>query len=512
MKLARTFLILLLPAIAFFPLLAYAQEPPPLSGLDLYIEQAMHQWHDPGLAIAVVKDGKVVLAKGFGVREVGKPAKVDKHTLFAIASNTKAFTTVSLGMLIDAGKLTWDSRLTDYLKGFQMYDPFVTREVTVRDALTHRSGDCGADFLWYNSPNTRVEILHKMRLVKPRHSFRAHYCYSNDMVMAAGMIVPAVTGTRWNDFVENRIFKPLGMTDSNTSITEFEQGGDIATPHAKIDGHMQPIRWLNWDNIGPAASINSSVADLSHWLEMLLGDGEYDGRRIVGAAIVHEMETPQIIIPPDHKFLHQLNPEAHTLAYGLTLRMDDYHGEHIVWHTGHLDGMSSALGMIPDRHLGVVILTNQDESYLPVAILNRVFDAYLGVPPQDWSSEILALQQKFAAKAEKKAAKLLAARSAHLHPSVALNEYVGTYTSPLRGTVNITLQDHHLVLESGRHSFADLVPWNHDTFRVVWRYHFWGKGYVQFGLNPRGAVDNIRFVHGGRYERQEEQNEEAPED
>ncbi|HET7307700.1 MAG TPA: serine hydrolase [Gammaproteobacteria bacterium] len=483
---------------------AAAQEPAPLRGLDHYIEQSMHAWHVPGLAIAVVKDGKVVMEKGYGVRTLDTQAKVDKNTLFSIASNSKAFTAASIGMLVDADKLGWDSPVTDYLPDFQLYNAYPTRQVRIRDLLTHRTGYCGNSFLWYDTDATRAEVLHSLRLIKPQHSFRSQFCYSNIMFMAAGQIVQTVSGKSWDDFIKTRFFEPLGMTHSDVTIAAMSANDDAATPYAMIDGKLTPLDRYYQKNIAPAGAINSNVDDMTHWLLTLLADGEYNGHRILSQAVVKEMETPQIPVPADalelHLF-HDLSPKIHSLSYGLALFMEDYRGEHIVWHYGEIDGMTSAVGMIPDRHLGVVVLTNLNTNWLPLAVMYRVFDAYLGAPAYDWSARAEKVWAGIEAQAKSQAAKLAPPRAAHPKMSAPVKDYVGTYTSPF-GKATVTLENGHLVIKHGRKYVGDLTPWNRDTFHVVWRYRYLGDTWCHFLLGPAGRIDKLKLFGLDTYTRQ----------
>ena len=503
MKRIRLILLIATLGLTALPPWARAGEPAPLQGFDDYVRHAMEIWRVPGLAIAVVDNDRVIMEKGFGVRTVGSKEKVDVHTLFAIASDSKAFTTVALGILKDRGKLDWDDHVTRFLDGFQLYEPYPTREVTVRDLLTHRTGDCGADFLWYGSTNTRAEIIRKLRLLKPQYGFRQRYCYSNNMVMAAGQIIPAITGVEWGAFVEQNIFKPLDMPESNTSITAFKPDGDIATPHADIDGKITPIKWANVDNVGPAASINSNVNDMAHWIEMLLNDGTYDGRRVVSAAVIHEMESPQVVIPSSVENgageIISSFPPALSPAYGLTLRTEDFRGVRIDWHAGSIDGMGSVVGLIPSRHLGVVILANEDDTNLPIALMDVILNDYIGAPHIDWGVRLQALMGKAQASEQKSQAEHEISRQSHPEPSLPLGEYVGTYSDPLYGQATVSLSDGHLVLARGSEFVGDLEPWNHDTFRVTWRYRFLGQDFVQFGLSAGGKADALNFLRGEGY-------------
>ncbi len=480
-----------------------AQEPAPLQGFDGYVRHAMKVWRVPGLAIAIVDNDRVVMEKGFGVRTVGAPEKVDVYTLFGIASDSKAFTTVALGILKDRGRLDWDDHVTQFLPGFQLYESYPTREVTIRDLLTHQTGDCGADFLWYGSANSSAEIIHKLRLLKPRYSFRRQYCYSNNMVMAAGQIIPAITGVEWGAFVEQNIFQPLDMTESNTSITAFQPNGDIATPHADIDGKITPIHWANVDNIGAAASINSNAHDMAHWLEMLLNDGTYEGRRVVSAAVIHEMESPQVVIPSSFENgvgeIIDSFPTALSPAYGLTLRTEDFRDVRIDWHAGSIDGMGSVVGLIPSRHLGVVILANKDDTNLPIALMDVIFNDYIGPPHVDWGASLLALMAKTRAQEARSQAEHKISRQSHPQLSLPLEDYAGNYSDPLYGQATVSLANGHLVLKRGSEFIGDLEPWNHDTFRVTWRYRFLGDDFVQFGLSPAGKADALYFLHGEGY-------------
>ncbi|MGH8202548.1 MAG: serine hydrolase [Steroidobacteraceae bacterium] len=495
----------LIALLGMGPLAVWAspREPALLHGFDAYVQHAMKVWRVPGLAIAIVDDDHIVMEKGFGVRSVGSPEKVDVHTLFGIASDSKAFTTVALGILKDRGELDWDDRVTQFLKGFQLYESYPTREVTIRDLLTHQTGDCGADFLWYGSGNTRAEIIQKLRLVKPRYGFRQRYCYSNNMVMAAGQIIPAITGVQWGTFVEQNIFKPLDMRASDTSITEFKSDEDIATPHAEIDGRITPIHWANVDNAGPAAAINSNVDDMAHWLEMLLNEGTYAGRRVVSAAVIHEMESPQVVIPSNlengaGEIINSF-PPALSPAYGLTLRTEDFRGERIDWHAGSIDGMGSVVGLIPSRHLGVVILANKDDTNLPIALMDVVFNDYIGPPHVDWGARLLALMAGVQAQGKQSEAEHQISRQPQPQPSLPLADYAGTYADPLYGRAAVSLSNGHLVLTRGSEFVGDLEPWNHDTFRVTWRYRFLGHDFVQFGLSPGGNAEVLYFLRGEGY-------------
>jgi len=258
---------------------ARAQSPPP--DLDAYVAASMKTFNVPGMAVAIVKDGKIIVAKGYGVRKLGDPTPVDEFTLFGIGSNTKAFTAAALATLIDEGKLSWDDPVYQRLPGFVMYDPYVAHEMTIRDLLTHRSGmglGEGDLLFWPHTTYTRDEIIYKLRFMKPASSFRSHYAYDNLLYMTAGQIVPAVTGTSWDDYIRQRIFTPLGMTHSNVSNAHIKPGDDVAFPHSRMEGKLQVIPFEILDNAGPAGSINSCAADMAKWVQLQLNRGKFPDR------------------------------------------------------------------------------------------------------------------------------------------------------------------------------------------------------------------------------------------
>src|SRR5438309_2816902 len=272
-SLRRCITLLFLLASAFN---AFPQAAPP-ADLDAWVARAMKEFEVPGISVAIVKDGKVLLTKGYGVRKLGYAEPVDEHTLFGIGSNTKAFTTAALASLVDEGKISWDDPVYQRLPGFQMYDPYVSHEMTIRDLLTHRSGmglGEGDLLFWPHSTYKREEIIYRLRFMKPASSFRSHYAYDNLLYMTAGQIIPAVTGTSWDDYVRERIFVPLGMSTTNTSTDALKTGGDYAWPHSKLEGKLEVISFQNLDNAGPAGAINSCAADMAKWVQLQLNRGK----------------------------------------------------------------------------------------------------------------------------------------------------------------------------------------------------------------------------------------------
>jgi CubicO group peptidase (beta-lactamase class C family) len=460
------------------------------AAFDEYVNNAMKTWQVPGVAIAVVKDDQIVMAKGYGVRELGKPAPVDEKTLFAIGSSSKAFTAALIAMLVDEGKLKWEDPATKYLPGFQLYDPYATRELTVGDLLSHRSGLARGDLLWYASPYDRDEVLRRVRFLKPSWSLRSRFGYQNIMFLAAGQIIPSVTKKSWDDFLKERIFTPLGMKSSGTSIKSFTASDNVATPHSKLDDKVQAVAWRNIDNIAPAGSINSNVVDMAQWLRLQLGGGTYQNQRLISAAAIKEMQTPQTIIRLEG-LNEKLYSRAHFLSYGMGWFLSDYRGRKLVEHGGAIDGMRAEVAMIPEEKIGVVVLTNLHGTILPHALAYRVLDSYLGAPPQDWCAELLKVVKDAEDRAKVAQKKAEDERVKGTTPSLALEKYAGTYLSEMYGDAKIEFANNKLVLRFGPNYTGDLEHWNYDSFRVTWRDPMEGKGFVNFRLNTSGKVESV---------------------
>jgi CubicO group peptidase (beta-lactamase class C family) len=470
---------------------------------ETYVNSAIKEWQVPGVAIAVIKDDKVVFAKGFGVRDINQNTPVDERTLFAIGSSSKAFTTASLAMLVDENKLKWDDPATKFLPGLQLFDPYASRELTVADLVTHRSGLARGDLLWYASPYDRDEILRRARYLKPSWSFRAKFGYQNLMYLAAGQVVASVANKSWDDFIRERIFTPLGMKTSSTSIKAF--GSDnVASPHAKIDDKVQPIAWRNIDNIAPAGSINSNVVEMAQWVRLQLGGGVYEGKRLISSAAMKELHTPQTIIRIEG-LNASLYPEAHFLNYGMGWFLSDYRGRKVVEHGGAIDGMRAEVAMMPEEKLGLVVLTNLGGNILPHALMFKIFDVYLGAPQRDWCAEMLKTTKGLEDQAKAAEKKAEAERVKGTSPSLALDKYAGRYQSDMYGNLVLSLENGKLVARFGPNFTGDLEHWHYDTFRVIWRDKVEGKGMVSFRLNSQGKVESVNLENLSEFTRAPEE-------
>jgi len=477
--------------------------PEPLTGLDAYVSRVLDDWRAPGIAVAVVKDDEVVVAKGYGVRTVGGNVAVDEHTLFAIASTSKAFTAAAVAMLVDAGRLGWDDRVTDYLPGFRLSDAYASQELRVRDLLSHRSGLPRGDRLWYASPFDRTEVLRRVRLLEPASSFRSRYGYQNIMFVAAGELIAAVTDTSWDEFLSRRIFQPLGMERTRTTIRGLEDLGNLATPHGLIDGDVVAIPWRNFDNVGGAGSIVSSAADMAQWIRLQLGEGEYEGHRLLSDSVVREMRTAQTAIPnsEDHA---RVFPETHLQAYGLGWFLQDYRGHLVVRHSGSLDGMRTQVILVPERELGVVVFTNVAESRVPQAVAWHVVDRYLGPREKDWNAVLLAEAERGRAEADSARARREAARLAGTEPTHPPAELAGRYSSLLYGTAVVEVRGDRLELSIGPSYTGHLEHWQLNTFRAVWDDRYLGTDWVSFRLDRMSRVAELDVQGFGTFARASE--------
>jgi len=469
--------------------------------LDAYVASSMKTFDVPGMAVAIVKDGKIVAAKGYGLRKLGDPTPVDEFTLFGIGSNTKAFTTAALATLVDEGKLTWDDPVYQRLPGFVMYDPYVSHEMTIRDLLTHRSGmglGEGDLLFWPHSTYTREEIIYKLRFMKPASSFRSHYAYDNLLYMTAGQIIPAVTGTSWDDYIRQRIFTPLGMTHSNVTNANIKPGDNVAFPHSRMDGKLQVIHFEVLDNAGPAGAINSCAADMAKWVQLQLNRGKFidhDGHLFTEQRS-KEMWTPQTILPVGDPPPGLAGLKANFADYALGWGLRDYHGRKLVGHTGGVAGFVSRVMLVPEENLGVVVLTNAEEGGAFDSILYHVLDYYFQLPPTDWIAAFKTLkdtEEKEAAETMKKAE---AARAADSKPSLPLEKYAGVYNDAWYGPITIRMDNGALVItfDHTPTMIGNLQPWQHDTFKAHWRDRTIEDAFVTFALNPDGTIDSARMA------------------
>ena len=462
----------------------------PFPGFDAYVRSALATWKVPGASVAIVRNDSVIYAKGYGVREVGKPAPVDERTLFAIGSSSKAFTAAAVAMLVDSGKVKLDAPATAYLPGFQLFDPYASREITVRDLLSHRSGLARGELVWYGSDYDRDEILRRVRFLEPTWSFRSQFGYQNIMYLAAGQVVAKVTKAPWDDFIKARIFQPLGMTSSSTSISALTGLEDVAAPHADVSDTVRAIPYRRIDNIAPAGAINSNALDMAQWLRLQLGDGKVDGKQLISKRMVDEMHTAQTVIRAEGNW-KMMNPAAHLMAYGLGWFLSDYEGKYVVQHGGNIDGMTALVAMLPEEKFGIVVLTNMNGSQMPTTIMLRAFDMQLKRPAKDWSAEMRKQYDAMLKQALAMQARNGPQRVPNTKPSLPLTDYVGTYADSLYGVVKVTESNGTLNLAFGSTWHGPLEHWHFDTFHMKLDTPVLPPVPVTFRLNAAGKVDDV---------------------
>jgi CubicO group peptidase (beta-lactamase class C family) len=490
----RSFLMRLSALLAVWLVLATpalrSQQPEPYPGLDAYVNRAMKIWKVPGVAIGIVRNDSVIFTKGYGVRSIKSDAPVDARTLFAIGSNTKSFTAAAIAMLVTEGKMGYDAPVTRYLPWFQLYDPWVTREVTIRDVLAHRIGLGRQEALWYGTSLSRDDVLRQVRFLPPSFSFRSRFGYSNLMYVAAGQAAAAAAGTTWDALIHDRIFVPLGMSGSNTSVRALAGQANVATPHTLDHDTLFTLPYRNVDNVAPAGAINSNVADMTHWLRFQLADGVYDGKRLVGKEPFRENHLPQTIIGggwnPDAKEQLTLS-----VAYGFGWAVADYR-RHTYWqHTGGIDGMLSMMALFPEQHLGIVILTNSQSANLTTPIAQWIADRALRITPvRDWSEEMHRAQVLGQASEDSMQHADSAKRELHTTPSLPLAAYAGTYADSAFGDLVVTLKNGQLAMQRGE-LVAPLTHWHHDVFRAEWTSRTLEPTFVSFAVGPQNTVETL---------------------
>lgn len=489
-------LLFLTSAVVALPVFGQKKQ---LKAFDAYIEQARQQWDVPGLAVAIVKDGEVIHAKGYGVANVDTQAPVTEHTLFAIASNSKAYTAALLAMLVDEGRLDWDDKVQQYLPWFQLYDPYVSANMTVRDLLCHRSGlaTFSGDLIWYGSAHGREAVVRRARHLEPVMGFRAGYGYQNIMFIAAGLVIEAITGEPWDDVVKSRILSPLEMNRTVTTVRALRTKNDVSAPHNSNPSGTgnHTIQWVNWDNVAPAGSLISSVHDCAQWLKLQLAGGTLDGTTYWSEAQHHEMwsmHTPEEI----SGFSREYFPSKAFQGYGLGWDLSTIHGRLVVGHGGGYDGMISKTVMVPEEGLGFIVLTN-NINWLASALGNKFLDVFLGDPKHDntdWAELYLGFKQ--GQDAEEAAAREAAEanRNKASTPSLPLEAYAGTYRSEMYGDVVLRAIGDQLAFQFQPTPLfrGTLRHWQYDSFELNWGTEMMlPSGTVQFLLNPSGEVTEM---------------------
>jgi CubicO group peptidase (beta-lactamase class C family) len=374
-----------------------------VDALDVHVRKAMQEWSVPGLAIAVVHGDSVWAARGYGVRRLGRPEPVDTRTLFGLLSPTKTFTATALALLVEEGRLSWDDPVVAHLPHFRVSDAEVSRELRIRDLVSNRSGYPDSPWMWYFRKHDRQELVRRLPRVDPVASPGSEFHYNNLMFVVAGEVIEAVSGLSWDEFVQQRLFEPLGMAESTTSVRALDARSNVASPHARrVFNRIGPprgIRYFNADNIGPAGMIHTNVDEMTAWLRFHLNDGTHGTQRLLSPASVRELQQPHIHIADlederlgGDRALTPVRGFVGSIAYGLGWFVTEYRDRPAVFHGGGINGQRSAVGLLPEEGVGVVILSNMQDTEIALALMYQVFDLFLDAEPRDWSAAYRAVR------------------------------------------------------------------------------------------------------------------------
>jgi CubicO group peptidase (beta-lactamase class C family) len=455
-----------------------------LTGFADFVRSAMQEWKVPGLAVAVVQEGQVLFTEGFGLRDVARGLPVTPDTLFAIGSCTKAFTTASLALLVDAGKLDWDTPVRTYLPSFRMHDAFATERMTPRDLVTHRSGLPRHDLVWYGSSWTRRDMVDRLQYLESNKDFRTVWQYQNLMYMTAGHLVDVITGQSWEEFVQARLFQPLGMTRSNLSVTASQQDDDFARPYKEEKNEVKEIPFRNLDAVGPAGSINSSVAEMTAWLLLHLQKGRYNDVQIISAAQMAQMYVPQMVLPETGKYEELPNLGG----YGLGWSIRPYRGHTLVSHGGGIDGFTAHVALLPGERIGIVVLNNA-ESPAPWIVTLNLCDRLLGLDQAPWHERLKQEHAEGKTAMEKARAEHAADRVTGTQPSHPLAAYSGEFAHPAYGNAAIELRDEGLRISYNSFT-STLEHYHYDVFEAA--SDAWDQRMkISFSSNIKGDIDSF---------------------
>ncbi len=470
---------------------AAAQRAPDFTAFDKYVEKAARDWNAVGLAVSVVKGDSLVFAKGYGDIEVGKSARVNEHTRFAIGSTTKAMTSAALAMLVDEGKVRWDDKVIDYIPELRLADAYATRELTIRDVLMHRSGLPGVDLLWSIDENTPpfAEMMRRLRYVQPNSSFRSTWDYNNVVYSIGGAVIERVSGMAWDAFIRTRIFVPLGMNESEALVSQIIGKANVAVPHAMIHDTVRAVPIKTTDGVAPAGSVWSSVNDMSKWMRFVLDSGRVGTRRLISAANFREMVTPQIrAAAATYPALELSAP--HFFSYGLGWFVQDYQSKLVWMHTGSINGMSAIIGLLPQDRVGVYVLGNLDHIELRHALMYKVFDMYGTGTTRDWSADLKTLFATTRSPRASNSASQMPTKAATL----TFNKYVGVYVDSVYGTITVSANNGALNARYDQHDFGVLDHWNYDTFRSRSKTRTDEPVPFTFALDGSGGVFAVRAL------------------
>ena len=467
------------------------------AAVDQIVAEALKAWQAPGAAVVIVKDGQVVYLKGHGVKEACGSAPITPDTLFAIASTSKAFTCTAIAMLVMDGKMKWDDPVRKHVEFFRLADPSADRDVTLRDLVTHRTGLSRHDMLWLGSNWSQEEIIRRVGFVSLTQPFRSTYQYQNIMYSTAGYAAGKAAGSSWEELTRQRIFVPLGMKGANFSVKDAAKAADHAEPHSKNGTKIGTTPWRNVDHIGPAGAINAGVRDLGQWLRFQLGDGTFEGKRLLTSALLQETHAPQMVIPLDGptgvaSFTRAMNPETNMMSYALGWVVQDYRGQPMIAHGGSLDGFRAQVVLLPKQKVGMAILSNLGRTSLPEAVRNSITDLVLNSPRRDWNAHLMAQSEKAMAADRERDRQFEIKRQKATKPSREPAAYVGSFEEPAYGPLTLTLDGNTLVAKWNSFTMR-LEHWHFDTF-VAKGDPLINNKPLAFALAADGTVERVTFL------------------
>ncbi len=486
-------LLLLLLLFLFHSATIHAQDVIP-ENFEQWIIDGIEQWDIPGMAIAVVKNDEVILAEGYGIRNLNDPQPVDADTQFGVASISKHMTASSLAILVDEGLISWHDPVTKHIPWFELSDPWATANVTIHDLLTHQVGvgRLLGNRLQFMSNSSREEMLYQMRYHEFEEPFRSDYVYSNVMYTLAGEIVPAVTGQSWDDFMMERFFEPMEMTRTNTSVDDLDEDSNMAWPHQYIEGEVVNIPLRNWDVSSPAGGVNSTANDMAKWMIKQLNNGSYNGHQYISGQSLTDIQTPKISRGAS-------SVDAPKNSYGYGYNITDYRRYRMISHGGASDGMNTTYMLVPEIGLGIIVMTNVFTTFRE-AIARTVIDHNLNSTDRDWNeiyfnaytnryNSVRSLREEFEST-----------RIPHTTPTHSLKDYTGIYYNDLYQNAEIRLENDKLTLSifDDENLTGNLEHWHHNTFRIHWNNPGMREEFISFDMNLYGEIDQLKIRYALR--------------
>lgn len=456
------------------------------------INQTLEFWKTPGAAVAIANQQETLLCEGFGVRDLDQRSPVTEQTLFPIASSSKAFTAMSVGLLVDAGEVRWDTPVREILPTFRMQDSLATERMTVRDLLTHRSGLPRHDLFWYGSNFTRQEIFDRLRYLEPTRDLRTDFQYQNIMYMVAGCLVEKISNQSWENFVRTQIFEPLGMARSNFSTLHTQNTEDHARPHEEKRGQLKEIPFFTAegekDAVGPAGSIISCATEMAAWLQLHLSAGKLGDKQFISSATLEEMHKPQMVMRNMPSWAERMGLELG--SYGLGWMMHAYKGHTLVHHGGHIDGFSILVSFIPKSKIGVIVLSNLDYCFVPEVLTFSIYDKLLHLEPTDWNASFKPIHDEIRDSADRSKQKSTSDRKSGKGPSHPLTAYLGQYENPAYGVISVNKSGEGLELVLNKKLTWPLEHYHYDTFEGFFP-EFDLPIKATFATDPMGNISKV---------------------